>query len=161
MNHTVLHKAGLSLQTQHSPFYRLLSLPFRIFIQSIYRNVVYHLIPSVSNFLPVCHSFQTILQQAVLSQPVSQPINFFLFLISSSIILPSPTLSSTAAFFFLSILHAPSSITTSQMLPVVFAHSVVVCKYLHHTTLHSTQSTSLISSLVIFPSARRKCFFSC
>ena len=39
-------RAGFSLQTQHSPLYPLLSLPFRIFIQSIYHNVVYHLITS-------------------------------------------------------------------------------------------------------------------
>ena len=46
-------RAGLSLQTWHSPLYPLLSLPFSIFIQSIYHNVVYHLISSsASNFLP-------------------------------------------------------------------------------------------------------------
>ena len=45
------------------------------------------------------------------------------------------------------------------MLPVVFAHSVVVSRSLHHTTLHSTQNTSLVSSVVLFPRARRKCFF--
>ena len=51
-------REGLSLQTQHSPLYPLLSLPFRIFIQSIYHNVVYHLISScASNFLRVQHSF--------------------------------------------------------------------------------------------------------
>ena len=37
-------RAGLSLQTQHSPLYPLLSLPFRICIQSTYHDVVYHLI---------------------------------------------------------------------------------------------------------------------
>ena len=64
--------------------------------------------------------------------------------------------------FWLSILHAPSfSIFTCQVIPVVFAHSVVVSKFLHHTTLHSTQSTSLASSLVLFPRVRRKCFSSC
>ena len=51
-------RAGLSLQTQHSPLYPLLSLPFRIFIQSIYHNVVCHLISSpTSNFLPIYHIF--------------------------------------------------------------------------------------------------------
>ena len=50
-------RAGLSLQTQHSPLYPLLSLPFRIFIQSIYHNVVYHLSSSTSNFLPIYHIF--------------------------------------------------------------------------------------------------------
>ena len=54
--------------------------------------------------------------------------------------------------FYLSILHAPAfSIPTSQMLPVVFAHSVVASKSLYDTTLHSTQSTSQASSLVLFP----------
>ena len=52
----------------------------------------------------------------------------------------------------LSILHAPSfSIPTSQMLAVGIAHSVVVSNSLHHTTLHSTQSISLASFLVLFP----------
>ena len=36
-------RLGLSLQTLHSPLYSLLSLPFRIWIQSIYHDVVYHL----------------------------------------------------------------------------------------------------------------------
>ena len=149
-------RAGLSLQTKNSPLHPLLSLPFRIFIQSIYHNVVYHLISSsASNLLPIYQTFQSILQQAVPSQPVSSQF-IFLFLISSSIILPSPTLSSTSAFlFYLSILYAPSfPISTSQILPVVFAHSVVVSKSLNHITLQSTQSTSLASSLVIFPNAK-------
>ena len=47
---------GLSLQTQHSPLYPLLSLPFRIYIQSIYHNVVYHLICSAAKHHPVYHS---------------------------------------------------------------------------------------------------------
>ena len=94
----------------------------------------------------------------------SVPANFF-----------SPHLSVPALFFLLplflaqllflfclSILHAPSfSIPTSQMLPVVFAHSVVVSKSLHHTTLHSTHSTSLVTFVVLFPRVRRKCFFFC
>ena len=50
-------RAGISLQTQHSPPYPLLSLPFRIFIQSIYNNGVYLLISSsASNFLPISHT---------------------------------------------------------------------------------------------------------
>ena len=84
----------------------------------------------------------------------------FFFFISSSIILPSATLSSATAFFILSV-HFTRSISTSQMLPVVFAHSVVVPKSLHHTTLHSTQSTSLASTAVLFPRVRRKYFSSC
>ena len=42
------------------------------------------------------------------------------------------------------------------MLSVVFAHSVVVSKSLYHTTLHSTQSTSLASSLIIFSKGPQK-----
>ena len=53
-------------------------------------------------------------------------------------------------FFCLSIVHASSFyISTSQILPVVFAHSVVASKPLQHTTLHSTQRTSLAPSLVL------------
>ena len=95
-------RAGLSLQTQqHSPLFPLLSLSFHICIQSIYHDIVYHLISSVANLLPVYHSFQSILQQAVPSQPVAQPV-FFPF-ISSIIILPSPIPSSTTEFFILSV----------------------------------------------------------
>ena len=151
-------RTGLSLQTQHYPLHPLLSLPFRIFIQSIYHDTLYLLISSsAANLLPVYQSSNSILQQQfLLSQWPSQCI--FLFFISSSIILRSPTLSSTTAFLSpLTILHAPSfSISTSQMLPVVFSHSVVAFKSLHHTTLHSTQSTSLSSSWI-----SRKCFSSC
>ena len=51
-------RIGLSLKTEPSPLYPLLSLPFRIWIQSIYHNVVYHLISSFATiFLPVYHSF--------------------------------------------------------------------------------------------------------
>ena len=46
-------RAGLSLQT-----HPLLSLHFRICIQPIYHDVVYHLVSSsAANFLPVYHSF--------------------------------------------------------------------------------------------------------
>ena len=153
-------RLGLSLQTEPSLLYPLLSLPFRIFI-SIYHKVVYHLISSAANFLPFTNpSRASFSRQFLLSQWPSQFI-FLFFLISSSIIIPSPTISSTTAFVFcLSILYAPYfSISTSEMLPVVFAHSVVVSKSLHHMTLHSTQSTSL--PYFSFPRACRKCFFSC
>ena len=92
------------------------------------------------------------------------PANFFF----SSLSVPAlffllPLFLAQLHFLFcLSILHAPSfSIPTSQMLPVVFSHSVVVSRSLHHTTLHSTQNTSLVSSVVLFPRVRRKCFFIC
>ena len=70
----------------------------------------------------------------------------------------------TTEFFILSVqFTAPTfSISTSQMLPLVFVHSVVVSTSLHLTTLHSTQSTSLASFLVFFfPRVRRKFFSSC
>ena len=50
-------KADLSQQTRHSPLYPFLSLSFRIFIQYIYHNIVYPLISSALNFVPVYHSF--------------------------------------------------------------------------------------------------------
>ena len=73
INHMFCPRADLSLQTQHFPHYPLLSLLFRIFIQSTYHNVVCHLISSsAANFLP----FQSILQQAVPSQLVAQNMSF-------------------------------------------------------------------------------------
>ena len=97
------------------------------------------------------------------------------FLASGPVNFLSSSLSVTALFyllplfpaqmyflFCLSILYAPSfSISTSQMLPVVFVHSVVLFKSLYHTTLHSTQRTSLVSSSVLFPRVYRKCFSTC
>ena len=91
-------RAGLSLQAQHSPLYPLLSLPFRIFVQSIYHKVVYHLISSAANFLPF-----TIPPRASFNSQLLLSQFLFLFFISSSIILPLPTLSSTTAFFILSV----------------------------------------------------------
>ena len=54
-----------------------------------------------------------------------------------------------------------SSIPTYQMFPVVFAHSAVMSRSLHHTTLHSTQSTSLAFFIVLFPRIHRICFSPC
>ena len=96
-------RAGLSLQTQHSPVYSLLSLPFRICIQSIYHNVSiiwYLLLPRT--FFPFTNPSRTSCsRQFLIRQWTNQFL--FLFLISSSIILPSPTLSSTTALFILSV----------------------------------------------------------
>ena len=108
-------------------------------------SIIWYLLRRRTSFLftiPFRASFST---HFLLSQWPSQFL--FLFFISSSIILPSPLfLVQLHVLFCLSILHAPSfSISTSQMLPVVFAHSVVVSKSPHHTTLHSTQNTSLES----------------
>ena len=151
-------RAGLSQQTQPSPLYPLLNLPFRILIQSIYHNVIYHwylLLPRT--FFPF-----TIPSRASFSS--SGPANFF----CSSLSVPAiffllPLFLAQLHFLFcLSILHATSfSMPTSQMLPVVFAHSVIVSRSLHHLTLHSTQNTSLVSSVVLFPRAHRIYFFFC
>ena len=139
-------RTGLSLKTQHFPLYPLLSLPFRMFIQSIYHNVVYHLISfSAVNFLPVYIPSRTFFcRQFLLSQWPGQ----FLLLIFNSLLLPL-FLAQLHFLFCLSILHSPSfSISTPQMLPVAFANSVVMSKSLYHTTLHSTKGTLLASSLV-------------
>ena len=138
-------RAGLSLQIQHSPLYPLLSLPFRIFIQSIYHNVVYHLTPSSAlNFLPFTSPSRTSFsRQYFLSQGPSQ----FLFLfISSNIILPSPNLSSTIAFvifvhftrsilIYIHISNASSSYCS-------FRHSVKVSAP-YNATLHTKHFNSL------------------
>ena len=124
-------RAGVSLQTRHSPLYPLLSLSLRICTLSICHNVVYHLIySSALNIFAVYHSFS---RQFLLTQWPSQFL--FLFFISSSILFPL-FLAQQHFPFCLSILHAPFfSISTSQILPAVFAHSVVVSRSLHHTTL--------------------------
>ena len=130
-------RAGLSLQTQHSPLNSLLSLAFRIFIQFIYHNVQSSDIffcPELSSHLPYLlehpsagSSFLAIVPENFFSASLSVPALFFLL----------PLILAQLHFLFcLSILHAPCfSTPTSQILPVVFAHSVVVFKSLHHTTL--------------------------
>ena len=102
----------------------------------------------------------SVIRQFLLSQWASQFL--FLFLISSSIILPSSTLSSTTAFFILSVhfarfvlFHTHISNDSSRFCS--FSHSVQVSA---HATLHYTQSTSLFSSVVLFPRARRKTFIN-
>ena len=155
-------RAGLSLHTQHSPLYPLLSLPFRIFIQSIYHNVVYHLISySASNFLPfTIPSRASFSRQFLLSQWHSK--YFSLFFISSSIILPSPTLSSTTEFFILSV-HFTRSITHHIHISKASSRFCSFCRSVQisapfNTTLHTKHFTSPV---VLFSRARRKCFFSC
>ena len=142
-------RAGLSLQTQHSALYPLLSLPFRIFIQSIYHNVAYHLISSsAANFLPVYHSSSLEHPSTYSSFLASGPANYFpSFFISSSITLPSPTLSSTAAFFILS-LHFTRSIlfhthiSNASSCFCSFRRSVQVSAP-YNTALHTKHFTSL------------------
>ena len=76
---------------------------------------------------------------------MAQPISFPL-LIGSSIILPSPTLCSTTAFFTLSILDAPSfSLSTCQMFSSLFCsfrRSVQVSAP-YNAILHTEHFTSL------------------
>ena len=122
-------RAGLSLQTQHSPFYPLLSLPFCICIQSIYHNVVNHLISSSStNLLPVyLPSRASFSRQVLLS---SGPVNFFSSSFSSS----------TIAFFILSV-YFTRSILLHMHIPNAFSrfcsfrHSVLVSAP-YNATLH-------------------------
>ena len=78
----------------------------------------------------------------VVSSSLSVPTLFFLLTVF---------LAQLHFIFCLSILHAPSfSRSTSQMLPLMFAHSVVGSMSLQHIMLHSTQRTSLAFSLVLF-----------
>ena len=133
-------RIGLSLQTEPSPFYPLLSLPFRIFIQPIYHKFVYHLISSTANFLPfIIASRASFSRQLLLSQWPSQFL--FLFFISFSIILPPPTLSSTTAFFILSVhfirsilLHIHTSNASSRFCSFFV---VVQCFNIIHTSIFS------------------------
>ena len=137
-------RAGLSLQTHHvaftlfsaflfvssySPFIIILSIIWFLFCLELYSFTI----PSSASFS----------RQFLLSQWPSQFL--FLFFTSSTIILPSHSFQHNWFFLLcLSILHAPSfSISTSQMLSVFFAHSVVVSKSLHHTTLRYTPNKAL------------------
>ena len=130
-------RAGLLLQTQHSALYPLLSLPFRICIPPIYRNVIYHLISSSgANLLSVYHSFL-----------VRAPANFFSSCLSVPalfVILPL-FLAQLHFLLCLSISHAQSfSISTSQMLPVVFCTIQVSAPY--NTTLYTNYFSSFFLS---------------
>ena len=156
-------RAGLSLQTQHSPLNLCSAFlfvssysPFFIMLSIIW---YLHLPRTFFSFtIPSRASFS---RQFLLSQWSSQFLSSSLSVPSLLFLLPL-FLAQLQFLFCLSILHAPSfSKSTSQMLSVVLAHSAVVSKSLYHTTLHSTQSTSLVSFIVLFPRARRKCFFFC
>ena len=143
-------RAGLSLQTQHSPLYPLLILPFRISIHSIHHDVLiiwYLLLPRT--FFPfTIPSRASFSRQFLLSQWPSQFL--FLFFVSSSIILPSPTLSSSTAFFTLSVhftrsilLHTHISNASSCFYS--FRRSVQVSAP-YNTTFHTKHFTSLFLS---------------
>ena len=98
-------------------------------------------------------------RQFLLSQWPSHFLFLFLSIPALFFILPF-FLAQLHFLFCLSILHSSSfSIPSSQMIPVVFAHSVVVSRSLRHTTLHSTQNTSVVSSVVLFPRVRRKLIY--
>ena len=107
-------------------------------------------------------SHRFVLADTVLEHPsadssflASSPANFF----SSSLSVPAlfflhPLFVAQLHFLFcLLILHAPSFLLHIHVSNVSsrFSHPVVVSRSLQHTTLHSTQSTSLASSLVLFP----------
>ena len=140
--HSTLFSAFLFVSS-HSPFIMLLSV------------ICYLLLPRT--FFPfTIPSRVSFSRQFLLSQSPSQFL--FLFFISSSILLPSPTLSSITEYLFCLVYF------THSILPHIhisnasshFYHSVVVSKSLHHTTPHSTQSTSLVSSLVFPPKDPQK-----
>ena len=150
-------RAGLWLHTHHSPLYPLLCLPSRICIQSIYYDVVYHLIStSAANLLPVYHS--------VLELPsagsyfwASGPANFFSSFLSVIALLFLLLLFPAqlkflffCPFYTLHFLHIHISNASSR-----FSHSVLMST-LYHITLHSTQSTSLASSLGLFSKGPQK-----
>ena len=157
-------RAGLSLKTQHSSLYLSSQSSFS------YLHTVHLSCCCLTSDIFFCRESSSHLpflledrfsRQFFLSQWPNQFI--FLFFISCSIILPSPILSNTTAVFILSV-----HFTRSILLLIHISndssrfHSFrLVSKSLHHITLHSTQSTSLASFLVLFPRARRKCSSSC
>ena len=103
--------------------------------------------PSVSWFAHPC-SRVSFSKQFLLSQWPSQFL--FLFLISSSIILPSPTLSSTTAFFILPVHFTISillytHISNASSCFCSFRRSVHVSAP-YNTTLHTKHLTSLFRS---------------
>ena len=143
-------RASLSLQTQlfHSTlFSAFLSVssysPFIIML-----SVIWYLLLPRTFFPFTIPSRASFSRQFLLSQFPSQFL--FLFFISSSIILPSPTLPSTTAFFILSIhftrsilLHIHISNASSRL--CLFFHSDQVSAP-YNTTLHTEHFTSLFRS---------------
>ena len=136
-------------QSVFCPRIGLLSLPFRISIQSIYHKVVYHVISSAANFLPfTIPSRASFSRQLLFSQWPSQFL--FLFFIISSIILSSPTLSNTTAFFILSVyftcsilLHIRVRIASSRFCSL---RRIVQVSALYNATIHAKHFTSLLLS---------------
>ena len=141
-------RAGLSLQTQHFPLYPLSAFlfvsaysPFTMML-----SIISHFLLPQTFFpftIPYRASFS---RQFLLSQWPSQFI--FLFFISCSIILTSPTLSSTTAFSILSV-HFTRSILlhffNASNRFYSFRRSVQVSAP-HNATLHTKHFTSLILS---------------
>ena len=156
-------RTDLSLQTQYSPFYPLLNFPsvsaFSPFI--IMLSIIWYLLLFLTFFPFTIPSTASFSRQFLLSQ---WPVNLF----SSSLSVPALFLllplflAQLNVLFCVPVLHVPSFfISTYQMLPVVFAHSVVVSKSLQHTTILSTQSTSLICSVFFFQGPAENAFFFC
>ena len=148
-------KAGPSQQTQHSLLYPLLSVPFDICMQSIYHDVVYHLISySAANLLLVNHSFQSILQPGS-SFLASGPANFFPLLYQfqhySSFFhsLQQNTIFILSHHFTRSILlHTHISNASSSFCSFRLC---IIELYTPHKSLHQP---------LPFPRVRRKCFSS-
>ena len=143
-------RAGLSLQTQHAPVY--LFSPF-LFVPSyspfiIMLSIIWYLLLLPRTFFPfTITSRASFSRQFLLSQYPSQFI--FLFLISSSIILPPPLFQ--AKLYFLFFLHTHISNASSCFCS--FRLSVQVSAP-YNTTLHTKHFTNLFRSS--FPKSLQK-----
>ena len=155
INHSVLPQGQIFYS--NSAFSTLPSSQpsFRIIIQFIYHNVVNHLISSsAANFLPHL-PFLLEHPSAGSSFLVSGPANFFSPSLSVfSIILPSPTLSSTTEFFILSVhfthsilLHIHISNASSRF--CLFRRSIQVSAPCN-ATLHTKNFSILFLSSFFF-----------
>ena len=123
------------LSILHSTFFSafLFVSPYRPFIMML--SIIYLLLPRTV-FLFAIPSRASFSWQFLHSQSPSQFL--FLFFISSCIILPSPTLSNTTAFFILSVHFTRSILLHIHMLTVVFVHSVPAP---YNATLHTKHFT--------------------
>ena len=151
-------RAGLSLQTQHSPLYSLLRLPPSYSSFIIMLSIIWYILLPRTFFSFTIPSRACFSKQFLLSQWPSQFL--FLFFISYRIVLPFPTLSSTTEFFIFSVhftrpilLHIHISNASSRFCS--FRRTVQVSAP-YNATLHTMHFTSpLLSS---FSKVSRKCF---
>ena len=140
-------RSGLSLLTQHFPLYPLLSLPFSIFIQSIYYNVI----PSFAENVHYRLQFLVEHPSAGSSFSTSDQANFF----SSSLSVPAlffllPLFLTKLHFFVLSVhftrsifLHTHISNVSSRFCAFRRSFQVSVP---NTPTLHAKHFTSLFLS---------------